>query len=125
MYFVDTGKSKKKVNGRVDKLLVENEKQCQQNMAMPSVEYKLPLVWIDLEMTGRHMLLIVDRYAFRSFTVTWDFILFFCWYCSQLLWFNKAKIFNDPHILYHCLLFFNWRNQALASAVMIRSNSNC
>lgn len=57
MYFVDTGKSKKKVNRLDDKLLVENEKQCQQNIVMPSVAYKLPLVWIDLEMTGRHMLL--------------------------------------------------------------------
>jgi hypothetical protein len=57
MYFVDTGKSKKKANRLDDKLLVENEKQCQQNIVMPSVAYKLPLVWIDLEMTGRHMLL--------------------------------------------------------------------
>jgi hypothetical protein len=54
MYFVETGKRKKKVNGLDAKLLVEKEKQCQQKM--PSVVYKLPLVWIDLEMTGRHML---------------------------------------------------------------------
>ena len=54
MYFVDTGKREKKVNGLDAKLLVEKEKRCQQKR--PSVVYKLPLVWIDLEMTGRHML---------------------------------------------------------------------
>lgn len=56
LYFVDTGKREKKVKGLDDKLLVEKEKQCQQNIVKPSVVYKLPLVWIDLEMTGRHML---------------------------------------------------------------------
>ncbi|KAE8037714.1 hypothetical protein FH972_010279 [Carpinus fangiana] len=51
------GKRKKKVNGLDAKLLVEKEKQCQQKM--PSVVYKLPLVWIDLEMTGLNV--DVDR----------------------------------------------------------------
>ncbi|XP_062172752.1 oligoribonuclease [Alnus glutinosa] len=53
------GKNKKKANRLDDKLLVENEKQCQQNIVMPSVAYKLPLVWIDLEMTGLNV--EVDR----------------------------------------------------------------
>ncbi|GAV77750.1 RNase_T domain-containing protein [Cephalotus follicularis] len=43
----DEGKGKKKVNG-----FDGNEMQNQQSTVIPAVEYKLPLVWIDLEMTG-------------------------------------------------------------------------
>ncbi|KAK7276606.1 hypothetical protein RIF29_17749 [Crotalaria pallida] len=48
------GSSKKKVNGNADTSLVkkDKEKQNQQNQVTPSTEYKFPLVWIDLEMTG-------------------------------------------------------------------------
>ncbi|GMY24192.1 oligoribonuclease isoform X1 [Fagus crenata] len=45
-------KSEKKVNSLNDKLLVKNDKQSEETLVMPSVELKLPLVWIDLEMTG-------------------------------------------------------------------------
>ncbi|PIA29670.1 hypothetical protein AQUCO_05800052v1 [Aquilegia coerulea] len=35
-----------------DKAVVKNGKQIQQNTATTSEEYRMPLVWIDLEMTG-------------------------------------------------------------------------
>ncbi|XP_040992344.1 oligoribonuclease isoform X1 [Juglans microcarpa x Juglans regia] len=53
-----SGKSEEKIIGLDDKLLVENGK-CLSNPVTPSVEYKLPLVWIDLEMTGLNV--EVDR----------------------------------------------------------------
>jgi hypothetical protein len=52
-------KSEKKVNSLNDKLLVKNDKQSEETLVMPSVELKLPLVWIDLEMTGKYMLLLM------------------------------------------------------------------
>lgn len=55
IYFFGAGSSKKRVNGNADTLLVKKEKQNQQNPVTPSCEYKLPLVWIDLEMTGKHV----------------------------------------------------------------------
>ncbi|XP_027330512.1 oligoribonuclease isoform X2 [Abrus precatorius] len=51
--------SNKRVNGNTDTLPVKNEKQDLQNLVTPSCEYKLPLVWIDLEMTGLNV--EVDR----------------------------------------------------------------
>ncbi|XP_018818949.1 oligoribonuclease isoform X1 [Juglans regia] len=53
------GKSEEKIIGLDDKLLVENGKWCLSNPVTPSIEYKLPLVWIDLEMTGLNV--EVDR----------------------------------------------------------------
>ncbi|KAG4964543.1 hypothetical protein JHK85_039518 [Glycine max] len=44
--------SDKRVNADVDIVPVKSEKQNQENPVTPSCEYKLPLVWIDLEMTG-------------------------------------------------------------------------
>ncbi|KAG6631918.1 uncharacterized protein LOC122291710 isoform X2 [Carya illinoinensis] len=52
-------KSEEKIIGLDDKLVVENGKQCLSNPVTPSVEYKFPLVWIDLEMTGLNV--EVDR----------------------------------------------------------------
>ena len=51
--FSDTGKREKKVNGSNSMLPVEKGKQ---NLVMHPEEYKLPLVWIDMEMTGKYVL---------------------------------------------------------------------
>ncbi|XP_028200151.1 oligoribonuclease-like isoform X2 [Glycine soja] len=51
--------SDKRVNADVDIVPVKSEKQNQENPVTPSCEYKLPLVWIDLEMTGLNI--EVDR----------------------------------------------------------------
>ncbi|KAG2674137.1 hypothetical protein I3760_13G121000 [Carya illinoinensis] len=56
---VTADKSEEKIIGLDDKLVVENGKQCLSNPVTPSVEYKFPLVWIDLEMTGLNV--EVDR----------------------------------------------------------------
>ncbi|XP_008375398.3 oligoribonuclease-like isoform X2 [Malus domestica] len=53
-----SGNSKKKVNDSDNKLLV-NEKQSKKNTEVPPEECKMPLVWIDLEMTGLNV--EVDR----------------------------------------------------------------
>lgn len=63
IYFVHTDKSEEKIIGLDDKLVVENGKQCLSNPVTPSVEYKFPLVWIDLEMTGRRMLFSCRKYT--------------------------------------------------------------
>ncbi|KAK4608221.1 hypothetical protein RGQ29_001860 [Quercus rubra] len=52
-------KSEKKVNSLDDKLPEKNGKQSEETQVIPSVDYKLPLVWIDLEMTGLNV--EVDR----------------------------------------------------------------
>ncbi|XP_030954008.1 oligoribonuclease isoform X2 [Quercus lobata] len=52
-------KSEKKVNSLDDKLPQKNGKQSEETLVIPSVDYKLPLVWIDLEMTGLNV--EVDR----------------------------------------------------------------
>ncbi|KAJ1432114.1 Ribonuclease H-like superfamily [Sesbania bispinosa] len=52
------GSSDKRVNGNAD-TSAKNKKQDLQNLLIPSCEYKLPLVWIDLEMTGLNI--EVDR----------------------------------------------------------------
>lgn len=51
--------SDKNGSGDVDTLAVENKKKDQENLVTPPCEYKLPLVWIDLEMTGLNI--EVDR----------------------------------------------------------------
>ncbi|XP_061352329.1 oligoribonuclease [Gastrolobium bilobum] len=51
--------SDKRVNGNADTLPVKKGKQDQQDLVTSSREYKLPLVWIDLEMTGLNI--EVDR----------------------------------------------------------------
>lgn len=58
IYFVEADKSEKKVNSLDDKLPEKNGKQSEETQVIPSVDYKLPLVWIDLEMTGKYMLLM-------------------------------------------------------------------
>lgn len=45
------GVSGSKSKGSTDNLVVENGEKKEQNLGV-SAEYKLPLVWIDLEMTG-------------------------------------------------------------------------
>jgi hypothetical protein len=51
LIFFSTGKSKKKVND--SNLVVKKETQNEENLVTSSSEvYKMPLVWIDLEMTG-------------------------------------------------------------------------
>ncbi|XP_009355084.2 oligoribonuclease isoform X1 [Pyrus x bretschneideri] len=52
-----SGSDKKVINS--DKMLLINEKQSQQSTEMLPKEYKMPLVWIDLEMTGLNV--EVDR----------------------------------------------------------------
>ncbi|XWS71805.1 hypothetical protein CRYUN_Cryun03dG0169800 [Craigia yunnanensis] len=47
-----SGKSKSNGKGSTDAAVVTQEKQSEPNSALPSENYKLPLVWIDLEMTG-------------------------------------------------------------------------
>ncbi|TKY57089.1 Oligoribonuclease protein [Spatholobus suberectus] len=51
--------SDKRVNGDTDTLPVKNKKQYQENPVTSSCDYRLPLVWIDLEMTGLNI--EVDR----------------------------------------------------------------
>ncbi|PKI40278.1 hypothetical protein CRG98_039303 [Punica granatum] len=46
-----SGSKQKKANGSNNNALGKIEKQIEVTAALP--EYKLPLVWIDLEMTGR------------------------------------------------------------------------
>ncbi len=41
------------VNGSLSSVLIENGKQNEQNLVTSAVEYKMPLVWIDMEMTGK------------------------------------------------------------------------
>ncbi|QCE01534.1 oligoribonuclease [Vigna unguiculata] len=53
------GNSDKGVNPDIGVIPVKNKKQDQENAVFPSCEYKLPLVWIDLEMTGLNI--EVDR----------------------------------------------------------------
>lgn len=53
-YFLDADKSKKKGNCSRDIKLAKNDKEDLRSPPTTSEEYKLPLVWIDLEMTGRH-----------------------------------------------------------------------
>lgn len=50
---VDTGKSKEE-NDSVEDVIEEND----QRFDMLKEHYKLPLVWIDLEMTGGNLLLV-------------------------------------------------------------------
>ncbi|KAF3455212.1 hypothetical protein FNV43_RR05660 [Rhamnella rubrinervis] len=54
-----SGNGKKKVNGSDRMLPVEKGKQNQQTIVIHPEEYKLPLVWIDMEMTGLNV--EVDR----------------------------------------------------------------
>ncbi|XP_028758853.1 oligoribonuclease [Neltuma alba] len=54
-----SGRSEKRVDGSSNTSLVKHEKQTQQGIMPPSSEYRLPLVWIDLEMTGLNI--EVDR----------------------------------------------------------------
>lgn len=51
-HFCDAGKNKKKSERSGDIILSKDENSSQQNLKVVSGEYKLPLVWIDLEMTG-------------------------------------------------------------------------
>ncbi|XP_020226709.1 oligoribonuclease [Cajanus cajan] len=53
------GSSDKRVNAKTDTLPVKNKKPDQEIPVTPPCEYKLPLVWIDLEMTGLNI--EVDR----------------------------------------------------------------
>lgn len=53
------GKNKKKSERSGDIILSKDENSSQQNLKVVSDEYKLPLVWIDLEMTGLNV--EVDR----------------------------------------------------------------
>ncbi|QCE01533.1 hypothetical protein DEO72_LG7g2831 [Vigna unguiculata] len=53
MYFHGAGNSDKGVNPDIGVIPVKNKKQDQENAVFPSCEYKLPLVWIDLEMTEK------------------------------------------------------------------------
>lgn len=54
----DAGKSKSKSKsngkGSSDAAVVKQEKQSELNSVLLSKSYKLPLVWIDMEMTGKH-----------------------------------------------------------------------
>ena len=56
-YLHGAGKGKKK--GDRDVTLTKNDNGVQQSLDIVSGEYKLPLVWIDLEMTGRYLFYII------------------------------------------------------------------
>lgn len=49
------GTREKEANSHGSKVLVDKNKHKQQNLDAPPAEYKLPLVWIDLEMTGKYV----------------------------------------------------------------------
>ncbi|KAL6340478.1 hypothetical protein AAG906_006142 [Vitis piasezkii] len=49
-----TDKKEKKGNSSSNLVPSKNEKNCEQDSMIPSEQYRLPLVWIDLEMTGKH-----------------------------------------------------------------------
>lgn len=66
MYFHGADNSGKGVNHDIGVIPVKNKKQDQENAVFPSFEYKLPLVWIDLEMTGK----LVEKQR-RGFTCMW------------------------------------------------------
>ena len=53
IFAFDIGKSKSKGKGSTDAAIVKQEKQSELSSALLSENYKLPLVWIDLEMTGK------------------------------------------------------------------------
>ncbi|KDP35136.1 hypothetical protein JCGZ_10670 [Jatropha curcas] len=55
----NTESSRNKLNGSVSGLGLEKEKQHEQNLVTSSTAYKMPLVWIDMEMTGLNI--EVDR----------------------------------------------------------------
>lgn len=63
IYFYGAGSSEKNGSGDIDTLAVKNKKKDQENLVTPPCEYKLPLVWIDLEMTGK----LVGWVAWRVF----------------------------------------------------------
>lgn len=48
----DAGNCEKETDSSQDKKLTKNDKGVHQNQDMIEGEYKYPLVWIDLEMTG-------------------------------------------------------------------------
>ncbi|GKV01191.1 hypothetical protein SLEP1_g13766 [Rubroshorea leprosula] len=55
----NSGKSTSKINGSSDAVHAKRENKSQQSSILPVKDYKLPLVWIDLEMTGLNV--EVDR----------------------------------------------------------------
>ncbi|GLT56769.1 hypothetical protein SLA2020_297880 [Shorea laevis] len=55
----NSGKSTSKINGSSDAVHAKHENKSQQSSMLPVKDYKLPLVWIDLEMTGLNV--EVDR----------------------------------------------------------------
>lgn len=62
-YSLGAGTTGKKANGKADTLLVNTDKQDPEN------SYKLPLVWIDLEMTGKHVV------SWRVFLLVFTFYI--------------------------------------------------
>ncbi|XP_059593567.1 oligoribonuclease isoform X2 [Vitis vinifera] len=54
-----TDKKEKKGKSSSNLVPSKNEKNCEQDSMIPSEQYRLPLVWIDLEMTGLNV--EVDR----------------------------------------------------------------
>ncbi|GMP90049.1 hypothetical protein CsSME_00041356 [Camellia sinensis var. sinensis] len=59
MYLHNAGKGKKKADSPGDMTLSKDENGGQQSIEKVSGEYKMPLAWIDLEMTGLNV--EVDR----------------------------------------------------------------
>lgn len=54
--FIETDTKGKKSNSSSNLVPLKDEKNCQQDSMMSSEQYKLPLVWIDLEMTGKYVI---------------------------------------------------------------------
>lgn len=54
------------VNGSLSGLGIENGKQIGQNLVTSAVEYKMPLVWIDMEMTGKRAYFYFIFYFYLS-----------------------------------------------------------
>lgn len=60
----DAGNHDKETDRLQDATLIKNDKGTHQTLDMLEGEYRLPLVWIDLEMTGRYQL-----FSFEFFNV--------------------------------------------------------
>ncbi|KAH1263528.1 Oligoribonuclease [Glycine max] len=79
------GSSDKRVNADIDIVPGKSEKQNLENPVTSSCEYKLPLVWIDLEMTGLNIevdrileiaCIITDGNLTKTVETIWDLSFF-------------------------------------------------
>lgn len=55
----------KETNSHVSKEMADKNKRNQQNQVAVRADYKLPLVWIDLEMTGTYLAVLLRKNAYQ------------------------------------------------------------